>query len=369
LNPTLGNQREKARQDMFASITINQKQIGPGFPVYIIAEMSANHNGDFEQAVKIIHAAKEAGADAIKLQTYTPETLTIDCNTPYFFIGKGTVWEGRSLYELYGEAYMPWHWQPKLKEIANQLDIEFFSTPFDPTSVDFLEKMDVPAYKIASFELNDLPLIRMVAGAGKPIVLSTGMANLTEIAEAVHTIRDSGNNQIALLKCTSAYPAPPEEINLRTISHLSESFNVPVGLSDHTMGIGVPIAAAALGACIVEKHFTLSRSISGPDSSFSLEPEEFKAMVDGIRLTEKALGKVCYEITEHEAACRIFRRSLFVVQNLRAGERLTHQNTRSIRPGYGLSPKHIDDVIGKRVSIDISRGTPLQWEFIIDENN
>ena len=345
-------------------IKVNGRQIYPGYPIYIIAEMSANHKQDFDQAVKIVEAAKEAGADAVKLQTYTPDTMTIDCNNKYFRIGEGSLWEGRNLYDLYKEAYTPWEWQAKLKKIANGLGMDFFSTPFDPTAVDFLEEMDVPAYKIASFEVVDLPLIRRIAKTGKPIIMSTGMATLGEIEEAVQAIRDTGNNQLALLKCTSAYPAPPEEMNLRTIQHLAEAFRVPVGLSDHTLGIAVPVAAVALGACIVEKHFTFSRDIPSPDSAFSLEPQEFKTMVDAIRTAEKAFGKVSYEITEKQKASRVFRRSLFVVKDMKAGEVFTEENVRSIRPGHGLPPKYQGTILGKKAATDIPRGTPLNWSLI-----
>jgi pseudaminic acid synthase len=312
---------------------IENQEIGLGQPAYIIAELSANHNQDFEQAVKLIEAAKETGADAVKLQTYTPDTITIDCNNEYFQIGAGTIWEGRNLYDLYGEAHTPWEWQPKLKTVADELGIHLFSSPFDHTAVDFLEEMNVPAYKIASFEIVDIPLIRKVGRTGKPIIMSTGMATLAEIDEAVQTIRTEGNNQVALLKCTSAYPAPPEEMNLRTIPHLAQAFNVPVGLSDHTLGVAVPVAAVALGACIIEKHFTLSRAAPGPDSAFSLEPHEFKEMVDAVRVAEKALGHVSYTVTEKEAASRVFRRSLFVVKDMKTGEVFTEENVRSIRPG------------------------------------
>lgn len=349
---------------MSAHIQIGNRRIGPGEPMYIVAEMSANHNQNFEQAVKILEAAKDAGADAVKLQTYTPDTMTIDCDNEYFRIGKGTIWEGRILYNLYGEAYTPWEWQPKLKEIASDLGLDLFSTPFDPTAVDFLEEMEVPAYKVASFEIVDLPLLRRIAQTGKPIIMSTGMATLAEIDEAVRTIREAGGSQLALLKCTSAYPAPPEEMNLRTIPHMAEAFHVPVGLSDHTLGIAVPVAAVVLGACIVEKHLTISRQISGPDSAFSLEPHEFKAMVEAIRTVEKALGKVQYEVGEREAASRVFRRSLFVVQDVKAGEIFTNENVRSIRPGYGLHPRELPKVLGRRAARDIRRGTPLSWELI-----
>ena len=347
------------------NITINKRDIGVGHPAYIIAELSANHNQEFEQAVKLIHAAKEAGADAIKLQTYTSDTLTIDCDNEYFRIGKGTIWEGKNLYQLYKEAYTPWEWQPKLNVVANELGLDLFSTPFDFTAVDFLEKMGVPAYKIASFELVDLPLIRQVAQTGKPIIMSTGMATLAEIDEAIRAARDAGAIRIALLKCNSAYPAPPEEMNLKTIPHMAEAFNLPVGLSDHSLRIAAPVVAVTLGACIIEKHFTLSRATPGPDSFFSLEPSEFKEMVDTIRTTEKALGKVHYKVSKSEKASRIFRRSLFVVKDIKAGETLSDDNIRSIRPGYGLPPKYIDVFLGKKAKENLKRGTPLRWEAII----
>ena len=343
---------------------IGQNKIGSLFPVYVIAEISANHNQDFNQAVNLIHAAKEAGTDAVKIQTYTPDTMTIDCENEYFKIGKGTIWEGKNLYSLYKEAYTPWEWQPNLKKIANDLGMDLFSTPFDFSSVDFLESMDVPAYKVASFEIVDIPLIQKIAQTGKPVILSTGMASVAEIEEAVHVIRKEGNDQIALMKCTSAYPALPEEMNLRTIPHLSQMLDAPVGLSDHTLGISVPVAAVALGACIVEKHFTLSRQMPGPDSAFSLEPQEFKAMVDAIRETEKALGRVCYEVSEHEKASRIFRRSLFIVKDVKKGDLFTEENVRSIRPGYGLAPKKLSRVIGKRAKQNLMRGTPLSEDSI-----
>ena len=281
-------------------IEINGRRIAPGNPVCIVAEMSANHNQNFEQAVKIIQAAKEAGADAVKLQTYTPDTMTINCDNEYFRIGKGTIWEGRTLYDLYKEAYTPWDWLPRLKKISDEIGIDLFSTPFDSSAVDLLEEIDVPVYKVASFEIVDLALIEKIARTGKPLIISTGMAFLGEIEESVQIARNAKATQIALLKCTSAYPAPPQEMNLCTIPHLAEAFGVPVGLSDHTMGIAVPVAAVALGACIVEKHFTMSRDVPGPDSAFSLEPHEFKAMVDGIRMTEKALGSVLYGMSSEE---------------------------------------------------------------------
>jgi len=345
-------------------INIKGRRIGWGEPVYIIAEMSANHSQDFDQAVRILHAAKEAGADAVKLQTYTPDTLTISSDKEYFRIGGGTLWDGRTLYDLYREAYMPWEWQPKLKKIADEIGIDLFSTAFDASAVDFLEEMGVPVHKVASFEVVDISLIEKMARTGKPLIISTGMATLGETEEAVQAARRAGATQIALLKCTSAYPAPPEEMNLRTIPHLAEAFGVPVGLSDHTLGIAVPVAAVALGACIVEKHFTLSRDIPGPDSAFSLEPHELKAMVEAIRTVEKALGKVHYGVSEREAQSRVFRRSLFVVKDMKAGEVFTKENVRSIRPAYGLPPKYFNQILGRRASRDIPAGTPLSWQLV-----
>jgi pseudaminic acid synthase len=349
---------------MTSALIVNGRVIGPGHPTYIVAELSANHNQSFEQSVALIRAAKEAGADAVKLPTYTPDTLTIKSDSDLFIHPEGSLWAGKTLYDLYGEAYMPWEWQPKLKEIADDIGIDLFSTAFDLTAVDFLEEMGVPVHKVASFEIVDIPLIEKMARTGKPLIISTGMATLGEIEEAVQAARRAGATQIALLKCTSAYPAPPEEMNLRTIPHLSEAFGVPVGLSDHTLGIAVPVAAVALGACIVEKHFTLSRDIPGPDSAFSLEPQEFKAMVEAIRTAEKALGEVHYGVSEREAQSRVFRRSLFVVRDMRAGEVFTDENVRSIRPGYGLPPKYLPEILGRRTVRDVEKGTPLSWDLI-----
>ena len=348
---------------METTIEINGRLIGPGYPAYIVAEMSANHNQDFNVAVRILEIAKESGADAIKLQTYTPDTLTIDCNNEYFRI-KGTLWKGRTLYDLYGEAYTPWEWQPKLKKIAEELGMDLFSTAFDPLAVDFLEEMNIPAHKVASFEIVDIPLIEKMAETGKPIIISIGMATLQEIEEAILTIRNAGDSQIALLKCTSAYPAPPEEMNLRTIPDMMESFQLPTGLSDHSLGIEVPVTAVALGACIVEKHFTMSRDISGLDSAFSLEPQEFKEMVNAVRATEKALGTIHYGAGNCEANSRIFRRSLFVVKDMKLGDRFTTENVRSIRPGFGLHTRHLKEVIGKTARSEIKRGTPFAWNLV-----
>jgi pseudaminic acid synthase len=350
---------------MNSIIRFGQKKIGTLFPVYIIAELSANHNQDFTQAVDLIHAVKEAGADAVKIQTFTPDTMTINCDNEYFKIGEGTIWEGKNLYSLYKEAYTPWEWQPELQKVAKDIGLDFFSTPFDSTSVAFLQQMDIPAYKIASFEIVDIPLIQKIAQTGKPIIMSTGMASLAEIEEAVDAIRHEGNNQIALLKCTSAYPALPEDMNLKTIPNMAKIFQVPVGISDHTLGTTIPIAAVALGACIVEKHFTLSRNIPGPDSSFSLEPHEFKTMVNSVREIEKALGTVNYSVTEHEKASRVFRRSLFIIKDMKKGDIFSNENIRSIRPGHGLPPKYLDFVMGKHAQRDLKKGTPLQFNDII----
>jgi pseudaminic acid synthase len=345
------------------AITIHGREVGPGHSVYIIAEMSANHGQDFDTAVRIMEAAKEAGADAVKLQTYTPDTLTIDSEKDLFRI-RETIWKGVTLYDLYREAYMPWEWQPRLKEIADRLGMDLFSSPFDASAVDFLETLNVPAYKVASFELVDLPLLSRIAATRKPILLSTGMATKEEIAEALRAIGEAGGEEVCLLKCTSAYPAPPEEMNLRTLPDLSEAFGVPVGLSDHSLGSEVALAAVALGACLIEKHFTLSRGVPGPDSSFSMEPAEFAAMVKGIRTVEKALGRISYELSEKEAESRPFRRSLFVVKDMRAGDRFTDENVRSIRPGNGLHTRHLGEVLGKRAARNVDRGTPLSWDLI-----
>lgn len=347
-----------------ARFTIGDRKVGTDQPVYIVAELSANHNQDFKQAVRLIEAAKESGADAAKLQTYTPDTITLRSDREYFRIRSGTIWDGRTLHELYGEAFTPWGWQPKLKRVADDLGLGFFSSVFDSTSVDFLESMGVPAYKVASCELVDLQLLQRIARTGKPVILSTGMASIEEIEEAVKTTRQAGAGQIALLRCASAYPASPREMNLRTIPELARRFEVPVGLSDHTMDIAVPVAAVALGACIVEKHFTLSRSLKGPDSSFSLEPAEFRAMVEAVRTAEKSLGEIRFGPTDTEHSSQIFRRSLFVVEAVRQGETFSAENIRSIRPGHGLHTRHLPEVVGQRAARDIERGTPLSWDLV-----
>ncbi|MCY6370410.1 pseudaminic acid synthase [Clostridium ganghwense] len=349
---------------MANSIKIGNKVIGKEDSVFIIAEISANHNGDFDSAVKLIKEAKNAGVDAVKLQTYTPDTITIDCDNEYFQIKQGTLWDGRTLYNLYKEAYTPWEWQPKLKKIAEEEGLICFSSPFDKSSVEFLEKIDIPAYKVASFEITDIPLIEYIASKGKPVIMSTGIASLRDIEEAVNACRRVNNNQIALLKCTSAYPAPFEDINLRTIPNLTETFDVISGISDHTLGLTVPVASVALGAKIVEKHFTLSRADGGPDAVFSLEPNELKEMVKAIREAEKALGQVSYNLTEKMKKGREFSRSLFIVEDIKQGEIFTERNVKSIRPGFGMHPQHIKNIFGKKAKYNIEKGTPLQWELI-----
>jgi len=351
---------------MITGLTIGDRLIGVGKPVYVVAELSANHNQDFDQAIRLIEAAKECGADAVKVQTYTPDTITIRSDREFFQIRGGTLWDGRTLYELYGEACTPWDWQPKLKQVADDLGIHFFSSAFDSTAVDFLESMGVPAYKLASCELIDIPLLQRISRTGKPLIISTGMATIEEIEEAVVTARKERAGQIALLRCTSAYPALPGEMNLRTIPELIRRFKVPVGLSDHTMDIAVPVAAVALGACIIEKHFTLSRSLKGPDSAFSLEPAEFKSMVDAARVAEKSLGEIHFGLSDSERSSRVFRRSLFVVQDVRQGQTFSAENVRSIRPGHGLHTRHLPQIVGKRASRDIEKGTPLNWDLVAE---
>lgn len=342
---------------------INNRLIGANQPTYIIAEMSANHNQSYDEAIKIVETAKACGADAIKLQTYTPDTLTIDCDNKFFRI-KNTIWEGKKLYDLYKKSYTPWKWHPKLKNVAEKIGLDFFSTPFDASAVHFLEKLNIPVYKIASFEIVDFPLIQTVAKTGKPIIISTGMAKTEEIEEAISILKNFDCTELALLKCTSSYPAKPEDANLRTIPHMLKTFNLPIGLSDHTPDIAVPIAAVSLGACIIEKHFTLSRKNSAADSAFSLEPEQFKSMVDNIRITEKALGTVSYTNPEQQKAIFNFRKSLFVVEDIAAGQKFSNKNVRSIRPGDGIHTKYFNEIIGKKAIKNIARGTPVTWDLV-----
>lgn len=339
--------------------------IAPDQPPYIVAELSGNHRGRLENALAMIDAAQQAGADAVKLQTYTADTLTIDHDGPGFLL-QGGLWRGRTLHDLYGEAHTPWEWHAALFDHARRRGIPLFSAPFDATAVDLLEGLDCPAFKIASFELNDLPLIRRAARSGRPVILSTGLATLGEIAEAVETVRAAGA-PLLLLHCVSGYPTPPEDCNLRTIPHLAAAFAAPVGLSDHTAGVAVPAAAAAVGACLIEKHFTLSRADGGVDAAFSLEPAEFRAMAEAARVAWAALGRVNYALEPSEAGGRDYRRSLYVVADIPAGALLTADNIRSIRPGFGLAPKHYDAVLGRRAARPLRRGEPLAWDMLATE--
>lgn len=352
---------------MKKEIWIGNRRIAEDEPTFIVAEMSANHLMDFDRAVEIMRAAKDAGADAIKIQTYTPDTITLDCDDDCFQVTQGTIWDGTTLHKLYESAYTPWEWQPKLQEIAKDLGLVFFSSPFDLTSVDFLEEMNVPVYKVASFEINDIPLIRKIAKTGKPIIMATGVAYMADIELALRTCREEGNDQVILLKCTSAYPAPYEDINLKTIPSLAETFDCISGLSDHTMGSAVAGAAVALGAKMVEKHLTLKRADGGADAAFSMEPHEFKEMVDNIRKIEKALGKVTYDLTEKQKKSREHSRSLFIAKDMKAGEVFTPENLRSVRPSCGLHTMYYEDVLGKCVTRDVKMGTPMSWELIKSE--
>lgn len=343
---------------------IGNRNIGGNNPCFIIAELSANHNGNLEVAIETIRAAKRTGADAIKLQTYTPDTLTIDCDNEYFKIEEGTLWDGKTLYELYGEAYTPWEWHKQLFDVAKEEGLICFSSPFDRTAVDFLETLNVPAYKIASFEIQDIPLIEYVASKGKPVIMSTGIAEEEDIKLAVDTCRKAGNDNIILLKCTSSYPAPLELANLKTIPDLKHRFNVEVGFSDHTYGFLAPTIATTLGAKVIEKHFILDKAIGGPDADFSLDVNEFTEMVRMVRDTEKLLGDVSYEISEKVKKNRKFARSLFVVKDVKEGDLITEDNVRSIRPGYGMHPKHFKDILGKTFSKNLDKGTPLNNSLI-----
>ena len=344
------------------TITIGSKRIGEGKPVFIIAEISCNHLQKKDLALKMIGEAKVAGADAVKFQTYTPDTITLDVDNEHFRI-KGTLWNGRTLHDLYKEAYTPWDWFPELQDRAKKEGLEFFSSPFDETAVDFLEKLDVPAYKIASFEINHIPLIKYTARLKKPILVSTGVATLSDIELAVQTIRGQKNEQIILLKCTSAYPAPLNEMNLLTIPDIAKRFGVVAGLSDHSMNPNVAVAAVAVGAKVVEKHFILDRKLGGPDVEFSLEPAEFKSMVTAIRETEEALGKVTYELGEKTKKHLFAMRSIFVAKDMKKGDKFTTENIRVVRPGNGLHPRHYEEMLGK-VAKGFEKGTPLERSMV-----
>ncbi len=331
-------------------------------PVYIVAEMSANHLQDYDRAVEIIHAAKEAGVDAIKLQTYTADTITIDSDKSYFQITGGTIWDGTTLHKLYQEAYTPWEWQPRLCEVAANLGLDCFSSPFDSTAVEFMEQMNMPAYKIASYEITDIPLIRQCASKNKPMILATGVARESDIRLAIEACINEGNRDIILLKCVSAYPTPYEDVNLNMIPTLAEEYGCIMGLSDHTMGSAVAVSAVALGARMIEKHLTLRRADGGPDGAFSMEPHEFAELVRNVRIVEKALGKREYSLTPVQETEREGARSLFVVADIKKGEKLTPENIRSIRPGNGLPPVEYGNVIGKTASKDLFRGEPLRYD-------
>lgn len=333
--------------------------------VFIVAELSANHNGSLDTAIETIKAAKRTGADAIKLQTYTADTLTIDCNRNDFLIKNGSIWDGKTYYQLYKEAYTPWEWHEELFRVAREEGLVCFSSPFDRTAVDFLESLNNPIYKIASFEITDIPLIEYAASKGKPIIISTGIATEEDIQLAIDTCRSAGNNDITLLKCTSSYPAPIEEANLLMIPDLAKRFNVLSGLSDHTIGSTAPIVATALGAKVIEKHFIIDRSIGGPDSSFSMNETEFTEMVNAVRSAEKSMGKVDYSLTDKQKSNRVFSRSLYVVEDIKAGEIITEQNVRSIRPGFGLHPKYLKDILGRIVNRELVIGEPIRFEDII----
>ena len=349
---------------MNKEIFIGNRLICEESPTFIIAEMSANHLMDFDRAVEIIKAAKAAGADAVKIQTYTPDSITLNCDDPCFQITQGTIWDGTTLYKLYQSAYTPWEWQPKLKRIAEEMGLVFFSSPFDLSSIDFLEEMGVPAYKVASPEITDIPFIKKIARTGKPVIISTGIACLADIELALRVCREEGNDQVILLKCTSAYPAPYEDVNLKTIPSMKETFDCLIGLSDHTLGSAVAGAGVALGAKVVEKHLTLRRKDGGADAAFSMEPEEFKEMADHIRMIEKALGKVTYELTEKQKKTREHSRSLFVAKDMKAGEVFTPENLRSVRPGCGLHTMYYEEILGKRITRDARLGTPMSWDLV-----
>lgn len=346
------------------ALSIAGRRVGPGSPAYIVAELSGNHNGDLGRAVETIHAAADAGADALKLQTYTADTLTIDCDRPDFIVGGAGPWAGMSLYDLYNVAHTPWDWHERLFQVAESRGLAIFSTPFDATAVEFLLKLGAPAFKVASFEMVDDALLRAVAQTGKPVIVSTGMASIEEIAHAVSLLRSEGASELLVLKCTSSYPAPDESMHLATLSRLAEITECPVGLSDHSLGSTAAVVAVALGACFIEKHFTLSRADGGVDSHFSLEPEEFRGLVHDVRRAEAMRGAPTFGLGVAEEGSAVFRRSLYVVEDVAAGSPLTAANVRSIRPGFGMSPRHLETVLGRRVVRDVARGTPLSWDAI-----
>ncbi len=345
-------------------MNINERKIGEDAPCFIVAELSANHSGVLEIAKDTIRAAKRVGADAIKLQTYTPDIITLNCKNKYFKLKEGTIWDGQYLYDLYKKAYTPWEWHEELFKVAKEEGLICFSTPFDKTAVDFLEQFNPPVYKIASFEITDIPLISYAASKGRPIIISTGIATIEDIELAINTCKEAGNTQIILLKCTSQYPALPEDANLLTIPDLKDRFGVEVGLSDHTPGIEAPVVAVSLGAKVIEKHFILNKSIGGPDASFSLDEKEFKQMADAVRNAEKMLGKVDYEMTEKKRSSRTLCRSLFITEDVKKGDEFSAKNVRSIRPGHGLEPRYFNQILGRIAKKNIQRGTPLSWDLV-----
>lgn len=347
-------------------MNIGNREIGRDTRPYLIAEMSGNHNQSLDRALKIVSAAAEAGADAVKLQTYTPDTMTLNVDAPGFVIeDPESLWAGRQLYELYGSAHTPWDWHKPIMDHARSLGIQCFSTPFDESSVAFLEELDVPAYKIASFEMTDLPLVTRVAQTGKPMIVSTGMASIAEIDEMVRAVRATGNDQIIILKCTSSYPATPENSNVATIPNMRDTFGVEVGLSDHSMGCGVAVASVALGAVLIEKHFTLRRADGGVDSVFSLEPAEFRILRDETERAWQSVGQVAYGCTSEDAKSRVFRRSLYIAEDLKAGDSLTPHTLRRVRPGYGMEPKYYHAMLGRKVKEDVTKGTPLSLDLLM----
>jgi pseudaminic acid synthase len=346
-------------------ITIGNRKVGTGAPPFIIAEMSGNHNQSLERALEIVEVAARTGAHALKIQTYTPDTMTLDLEDREFHISDlGSLWAGTSLYKLYGQAYTPWEWHKPIFERASELGIIAFSTPFDATAVDLLESLEVPCYKIASFENTDLPLIRRVAATGKPLIISTGMASIAELDDAVHVAREAGCKDLILLKCTSTYPAAAGNTNILSIPHMRELFGCEVGLSDHTMGVGVSVASVALGATVIEKHFTLNRADGGVDSTFSMEPEEMTQLVAEAERAWQALGRVSYGTTDAEKASLVFRRSIYVAEDMKAGDTFTAKNLRCVRPGMGLPPKFYDMLLGRRVNQDVRKGTPMDWSLL-----
>lgn len=343
---------------------IKDKEVGEKKPAFIIAELSCNHLQNYDLAVKSVHAMKECGVDAVKLQTVQPGAITIDSDKDYFKIKGGTLWDDRTLFDLYKEAYTPWEWHQPLKELIESLGMVFFSSPFDHQAVDFLSEMDVPAYKIASFEITDIPLIKHVASKGKPVIISTGIATHEDISDAIEACYSQGNYNVVILKCTSSYPTPWDEVNLNVITEIQKKHNVLVGLSDHTLGDIVALGAVSLGACVIEKHFILDRNMGGPDAPFSMEPAEFKLLVDRVRILEKTLGSNELVLSEKTKQSRMYARSLFVVSNVKKGEIFTTENVKSIRPGHGMKPKFLEDILGKKAICDIERGTPLSNELI-----